>query len=320
MRAMVFAAVAFSAVAFSHPVLAQYPTKPVRMVVPFAPGGVVDTVARLVGARMSEGFRQPVIVENRAGAGGIIAADLVAKSAPDGYTMLLASISHAVTPSMYRKLPFDPLKDLTAVSQITGSALLLVAGAKQPFATLQALAAAGKQKPGSINYGSTGVGTAGHLAVEMVNIASGAGMVHVPYKGDAPLTNALVAGEVHVGMAPSSAVVPHVQGGRLRALAVTGSKRLASLPDVPTLSDAGLAVDLSSWIGVFAPAGVPPENLARFQGELAKVLATPEIRGRFAEWGYDAVGSTPAEFAARYQADVATYARVVKEARIPLQD
>jgi tripartite-type tricarboxylate transporter receptor subunit TctC len=302
--------------------LAQgYPSRPVRMIVPFAPGGSVDAVGRVVGQHLGEAFKQPVLVENRPGAGGIIAADMVAKSPADGHTMLLASVSHAVTPSMYRKLPFDALKDLMAVSQVTSSALVLVASAKQPITSVQAMIALGKQKPGSINYGSTGVGTAGHLAGELVNMVAGANMLHVPYKGDAPLINALIAGEAHVGLASSGGVIGHLKGGRLRALAVTGSKRLALLPDVPILPEAGLAgLDLSSWIGLFAPAGVPSENLSRFHAELARALATPEIRARFAEWGFDPVASTPQEFAVRYQADVALYARVIREARIPLQD
>jgi tripartite-type tricarboxylate transporter receptor subunit TctC len=281
----------------------SYPSKPVRFVIPFAAGGAVDSVGRLVSVRLADAWRNPVIVENRPGAGGIIAADMVAKSPPDGYTLLMASVSLAVTPSMYRKLPFDAIRDLVPVTQVTSSSLVLVGTTKQAAGSLQELVALGRQKPGAINYGSTGVGTAGHLAVEMVNLASGAGMVHVPY------------------MAPSSGVLSHVQGGRLRALAVTGQKRLALLPDVPTLPEAGLAgLDLSSWIGMFAPAGVPGEALSRFQGEMAKVLNSQEIRTRFAEWGFEPVGSTPHEFAQRYLADHALYARVVKEARLPLQD
>ena len=316
------ASLATMAIGAASTALAQtYPSKPVHLVVPFAAGGAVDAVGRLMAQKMGEGWKQTVIVDNRPGAGSIVGADTVAKSAPDGYTMLLASVSHAVTPSMYRKLPFDPLKDLVAVSQVTASALVLVASGRQAIATLPALVTAAKQKPGGINYGSTGVGTAGHLAVEMVNLVSGAGMVHVPYKGDAPLVNALIAGEVQVGMAPSGSVISHVQGGRLRALAITGVKRLPLLPDVPTLPEAGLpGLDLSSWIGVFAPAGTPQETLARFQSELARALAAPDVRGRFAEWGFEPVASTPAEFAARFQTDVALYARVIREAKIPPQD
>ena len=298
-----------------------YPSRPVKVVVPFAAGGAVDTVARLLSQRMSDVLRQPVLVDNRPGAGGIIASELVARSPADGYTLLMASISQAVTPSMYKKLPFDAMKDIVPVSQITTSALVLTASPKLPATSLQALVAMAKQKPGSINYGSTGVGTSTHLAVELLNLVSGANMVHVPYKGDAPQINALMSGEVQIGLVPSTTVLAHIQGNRLRALAVTGIKRLALLPDVPTLVEAGFTgLELNSWIGLFAPAGVPAENLGRFQGELARVLATQEIKTRFTEWGYDPVGSTPQEFTVRYQADVAIFARVIREARIPFQE
>ena len=298
----------------------SYPTKPVRIVVPFAPGGAVDTVGRMVGQKLSEAWKQPVLVENRPGAGGIIAADMVAKSPPDGHTMLLATVALAVTPSVYRRLPYDPMKDLVPVTQVTAHPLVLTANPKLSASSLRELIAAAKSKPGSISYGSTGVGTSTQLLMEWLNIVAGINTVHVPYKGDAPQSAALLSGEVQLGLKAAIGIVSHIKNGRLRALGVTGHKRSALLPDVPTLAEAGLAgFDSGSWMGVFAPAGVPKEIVSQFQGEMAKVIRLPDITSRLAAQGFDPIGNMPQEFAARFQADHATYARIVKEARIPLQ-
>jgi tripartite-type tricarboxylate transporter receptor subunit TctC len=299
----------------------SYPRKPIRMVVPFPAGGGVDTVARALGQKLSEALKQQIVVENRAGAGGNIAADAVAKAAPDGYTVLITTHGHAISPNLYRKLSYDAVKDFAPVTQLTSSFLVLVANPSVPAASLKELIALLKAKPGSLNYGSTGLGAPPHLVTELVKILAGIEMAHIPYKGDAPLFTALLSGEVQVGFVPPVTGLPHIKGGRLRALAVTSAKRSPTLPDVPTVAEAGVqGFEYTGWLAILAPAGTPREIVNKLQGELTKILATPEMRDRFLNWGYEPVGGTPEEFAARLKADIARYATVIKEAKIPLVD
>ena len=299
----------------------SFPFRPVRIIIPFAPGGAVDTVGRMVGAKLSDAWKQPVVVENRPGAGGVIAADMVAKSAPDGHTTLLATIALAVTPSTYRKLPYDPNRDLVPLTQITSHSLVLTVNPKLGVGSFAQLIELEKSKRGSISYGTTGTGTSTHLLIEMLNLALKTDFVHIPYKGDAPQVAAMISGEVQLGLVAVISVINHIQGGRLRPLGVTGSRRSALLPDVPTMAENGVAgFETGSWMGLFLPAGVPAEAMARFQGEVAKVVALPDIRERFAKQGFEGIGNTPQEFGARFQADAATYARVVRDARIPPQE
>lgn len=299
----------------------SFPSRPVRIIIPFAPGGAVDTVGRMVGAKLSDAWKQPVVVENRPGAGGVIAADMVAKSAPDGHTTLLATIALAVTPSTYRKLPYDPNRDLVPLTQITSHSLVLTVNPKLGVGSFAQLIELEKSKRGSISYGTTGTGTSTHLLIEMLNLALKTDFVHIPYKGDAPQVAAMISGEVQLGLVAVISVINHIQGGRLRPLGVTGSRRSALLPDVPTMAENGVAgFETGSWMGLFLPAGVPAEAMARFQGEVAKVVALPDIRERFAKQGFEGIGNTPQEFGARFQADAATYARVVRDARIPPQE
>jgi len=299
----------------------NFPTRPVRIIVPFAPGGAVDTVGRMVAQKLGEAWRQPVVVENRPGAGGIIAADMVAKAPPDGHTTLLATIALAVTPSTYRKLPYDPHKDIVPLTQITAHPLVLTVNPRLGVGSFAQLIDLAKAKPGSISYGTTGTGTSTHLLIEMLNLALKTDFLHIPYKGDAPQVAAMLGGEVQLGLVAVISVINHIQAGRLRPLGVTGSKRSALLPDVPTMSENGVAgFETGSWMGLFVPAGVPGDTMARFQQEVAKVIALPDIRERFARQGFEGIGNTPQEFNARFQADAATYARVVREAKIPPQE
>jgi tripartite-type tricarboxylate transporter receptor subunit TctC len=323
MTRIAIAAAAFAAsVLFATAACAEtFPSKPVRIIIPFAPGGAVDTVGRMVGQKLTDAWKQPVLIENRPGAGGIIAADMVAKAAPDGHTTLLATIALAVTPSTYRKLPYDPNKDLVPLTQITAHSLVLTVNPKLGVGSFAQLIELERAKRGSISYGTTGTGTSTHLLIEMLNLALKTDFVHIPYKGDAPQVAAMLSGEVQLGLVAVISVINPIQGGRLRPLGVTGARRSALLPDVPTMAENGVAgFETGSWMGLFLPAGVPAETMARFQQEVARVVALPDIRERFSKQGFEGIGNSPQEFNARFQADAATYARVVREAKVPPQE
>jgi len=299
----------------------SYPNKPIHIFVPFAAGGAVDALARIVGPKLSDSLGQPILVENRPGAGGNLAADLVAKSAPDGHTVLLTTNGHAISPVLYKKLPFDAVKDFVPVTQLLATTLILVANPKFPAANTRDLIALAKARPGALNYGSTGVGNPLHLTMELLKISAGIDIVPVPYKGDAPLSAALMAGEVDVAVVPLATSVQNIKAGRIKALAVTGARRLASLPEVPTVAESAIAgFDSTSWQGLFAPVGTPREIVERLQRETAKALNAPEVRERLTGLGGEIVASTPEEFEAKFRTDLAMFARIVREARIPLQD
>jgi tripartite-type tricarboxylate transporter receptor subunit TctC len=310
-----------AAAVFSAAALAQtYPSKPVRMVVPFAAGGAVDTVARALGQKLGESWKQPVLVDNRPGAGGNIAAEVVAKAPADGYTLLITTQGFAISPGLYKKLPFDAMRDFAPVTQLTSSFLVLVCSPQLPAQSIRELIALAKSRPGAINYGSTGTGAPPHLLGEVLKSSAGVDMLHVPYKGDAPLTQALLAGEVQVAFTPLAGVLPHIRSGRLRALGVSGKRRSAEMPEVPTFAEAGLPFEFTGWLGIFAPAGVPRELAAQLQREIAKAIVAQDLLERWPAWGYQAVGNTPEEFAARLSSDMAMYAKVIRDARIPAQD
>ena len=301
--------------------LAQtYPARPVRIVVPFPAGGAVDTVARALGQKLIEAWKQPALVDNRPGAGGNIAADFVAKAPGDGYTVLITTQGFAISPGLYKKLPYDAVRDFRPVTQLTSSFVVLVASPQLPAASIKELIVLAKSKPGAINYGSTGIGAPPHLLGELFKGMTGTDMLHVPYKGDAPLNQALLAGEVQLAFMPLGGVLPHIKSGRLRALGVSSKERSATMPDVPSLIEAGIPFEFIGWLGIFAPAATPPDIAGQLQRELAKAVVAPDMRERWPNWGYEPVGSTPEQFAAKYKADLATYAKVIREARIPLQD
>ncbi len=298
-----------------------FPAKPVRLIVPFPAGGAVDTVARAVAQKLGEQWKQPILVENRAGAGGNIGADAVAKASPDGHTLLVTTNGLAISPSVYRKLPFDAHKDFAPLTQLTSSYLVLVSHPQFAATNVKDIIAQAKAKPGAIAYGSTGVGVAPHMVMEQFKTTTGTDLLHVPYKGDAQLNPALLSGEVQLAFMPTVAVVPHIKSGKLRGIAVTRSSRTAVLPDVPTVAESGLpGFEYAGWLGVFAPAGTPREIVGQVQREMTSAVFSPELKDRLPSWGYDPVQSTPEQFSARYQADLAGFARVVKEARIPVQD
>ena len=301
--------------------LAQsYPNKPIHIVVPFNAGGSLDTAARLISPKMADALNQPVLVDNRPGAGGHIAEDAVAKAAPDGYTILVDSPNLAVGPVLYRKLPFDAANDFIPVTQLVATTLILVASPRSQITSINELIALAKSKPASLNYGHAGVGSTLHLAMEMLKMQAGIDILGIPYKGDAPISAALIAGEVDVAIVPLSTVLQAIKSGRLRALGVTGARRSAALPNVPTVAEAGAGFE-SGWLGLFVPAKTPRAIVEMIQQEALKALNAPDVRDRIlAIGGQEIVGSTPEEFAVKYKENLAQFAKIVKQARIPLQD
>lgn len=292
--------------------------RPIRLIVPFPPGGSVDTVARWVTQDLSEAWKQPVLVENRAGAGGNVAADAVAKATPDGYTLLITTPGLAAAPSVYKSLPFEPLTDFAPITQLTATYFILVVHPSVPAHSVKELIALAKAQPGKLNYGSSGSGATLHLATEQFKMATGINVVHVPYKGEAPAYTALMAGEIQMALGPVSGLAPHIKAGRLRALAVSTAKRVAEFPNLPTISEAGVpGFEFTSWFGLFAPARTPGEVLTKVQQEMAKMLANPEIARRLAAMGAAPVGSTPDQFSARFKTDIEQYAKIIKAAGIP---
>ena len=298
----------------------SYPVKPVRLVVPFPPGGATDLVARTLAQKVSESWKQQVVVENRAGAGGNIGADAVAKSAPDGYSLLLNIQGQSISASLYRKLPFDAIKDFTPIVQLTSSYLVLVGTPRLP-ANVKEIITMAKAQPGKLNFGSTGLGAPPHLAAELFNSVAGTQIVHIPYKGDAPLTPALLTDEVQMAFLPLSAALQHVRAGKLRALGVTGNKRGSALPDVPTLVEIGMRdFDIAGWIGIFGPGNLPRDLVARIRGEFIKAINLPDVLEKWPGWGYEPVGGTPEEFSAKYRSDIDVFAKIIRDAKVPLVD
>ena len=298
-----------------------YPVRPVRMVVPFAAGGVVDATARLLTPKMSELLTQPVIIDNRPGAGGNIAADLVAKSPPDGYTILITTHGHAISPGLYKKLPFDAAHDFAPITQIASSFLVLLSTPRLSASSVKDLVSLARAKPGRLNFGSTGLGAPPHLMGELFKQSTGIDVVHVPYKGDAPMYQALLGGEVDFAFGPLGNAIAHIRSGKLHALGMTGSRRSTVIPEVPTMAEAGVPeLELTGWLGLLAPAGTPRPVIERLHAAMVSTISSPEVRERFPALGYEAVGSTPEEFNARFKRDLTVYARVIQEAHIPLQD
>jgi tripartite-type tricarboxylate transporter receptor subunit TctC len=290
------------------------------MIVPYAAGGASDVTGRIVAHRLGERLKQQLVVENRTGAGGAIGADVVAKAVPDGYTLLLASSSEiAMLPAVSRKLPYDPVRDLMAVALIGDVPLLLVAHPSLGVQNVNELIALAKAKPGTINYGSAGIGAISHLAMVFFNSVTGTRMVHVPYKGSVPATADLVAGHLQVGTPTLSAALPFERSGQLKVLAVTSARRWPSLPNVPTLAESGLPeYEVVLWTGVMAPAGTPPDIVALLYREIAQVLTLPDIKEALAKQGAEVNPAGPDQFAALIRADLAKWNKVVRDADIKL--
>ena len=295
-----------------------YPTKPVRWVSPWPPGGANDIFSRAIAQKLAESLGQPVVVENRPGAAGAIGTELVAKSPADGYVLTLGSSpTHAIAPSLNPNLPYDPLRDFDAVTLIAVVPNVLVVHPSLPATSVRELIALAKQRPGVLNFASAGNGTSQHLSAELFKVMAGVNMVHVPYKGTAPALVELVGGQVQLAFDNIPALLPHIQAGRLRALAVTPATRSAALPDLPTIAEAGLAgYDASVWFGVFVPAGTPPPIIARLHAEIAKALAAADLKGRMLAMGAEVSGMGPDEFRAFWRKEIPKWAQVVKAADI----
>jgi tripartite-type tricarboxylate transporter receptor subunit TctC len=290
----------------------DYPAKPIRVVVPFPPGGGTDLMARTVVQKLGESLGATIVIDNRGGAGGTIGTELVAKSPPDGYVLLVVSASHAINPGLYRKLPYDSVRDFAPVTMLTSGPGLLVVHPSVPVRTVKEFIALARSRPGQLNYASAGIGTPPHLAGELFKTLAGVDIVHVPYKGNGPAYTDLIGGHVSVMFPTIPTAIPHVRAGKLRALAVTTRSRTAITPELPTISESGVpGYDVSSWYGLLAPAGTPAAAVARLQREIAKVLRLPDVSEKLMAQGLDLVGNTPEEFAAILKSEIAKWAKVV---------
>jgi len=295
-----------------------YPTKPVRLIVPFPPGGGNDILARAVGQRLSERLGQQVVVDNRGGAGGLVGATLAATALPDGYTLFLASLGNlAVNPALHEKPPYDPIKDFAPITLLATSSFIIVVTNSLPATSIKEFVALAKAKPGSLNYGSAGAGSSLHLTAEIFKQATGTNIVHVPYKGTAPAITELIAGQVQVMFSTMPPALSQVRAGKLRGLGVTTAKRSAAAPDLPTVAEAGFAgFDVANWQGMVGPAKLPRTLVDKLNADLNAVLKTQQMVDTLAAQGLEAAGGTPEQFAALIKTEVAKYASVIKAAGI----
>ena len=316
----VAAVVVASLCSFAPNVHAQgsWPSKMIKIIVAYPAGGANDIVAREVGKKMSDLLGQPVIIDNRGGAGGTIGADMAAKSPPDGYTLLMGAGGHTLAPSLYIKLPYDIVKDFAPVSTAAKGSYLLVLHPSVPANSVKELIALAKIRPTKLNYGSAGVGTPPHLAGEMFKAMAGVDMIHVPYKGDAPEIVDLLGGHLDLAFIAITPIAPHVKAGKLRALAVTGGQRTPVMPDLPTIEEAGglKGYDISTWWGLLAPTGTPPEIVNRLSTTMGKIVTLPDIKERFAALGIEPAANTPEQFAKLIKAEVEKFAKLAKAAGV----
>jgi tripartite-type tricarboxylate transporter receptor subunit TctC len=317
LRSGLLAALAAFALLAGAAVADTYPAKPIRLIVTYPPGGGADVMARLIAPRLGELLGQPVVVENKPGASGQIAAEMVAKSAPDGYTLMLDASSYVVNPSLFAKLPYDPLKAFAPITLLAQFPNMAVVSPNFPANSVKELIAMAKAKPGSISFASSGNGSAQHLAAELFALQAGIDMVHGPYKGGSPALTDVIAGQIPLFFANMASGLPHVKSGKLKALASTGSHRSPNVPDLPTVAESGLpGYEAYEWNAVFAPAGTPPAIIARLHDEIAKVLARADVRERIAQLGGEIVASTPQETDQYLRAQMVKWAKVVKDAKI----
>jgi tripartite-type tricarboxylate transporter receptor subunit TctC len=317
MRTLLLALVLAS---FAHGAAAQYPNRPLKLIVPFPPSGATDIVGRLIASKLGERLGQSVVVDNKPGAGGSIGSDLAAKSPADGYTLLIATSStHSIGPVL-QKLPYDPIRDFAPITHVANVPNVLVVSPKLPVGSVSELVALARAKPGQLNFASSGVGTIVHLNGELFKMLSGTDIVHVPYKGTALSIPDVASGNISMLFDSLASVMPHIKSGKVKPIAVNAQKRQALLPDVPTLAEAGMPqFDRYTWFGMFAPAGTPPEIVARLQKEIVAALQAPDLLERFASVGAEPVGSTPDQFVERIRSDAAKWSEVIRAGNVRVQ-
>ncbi len=297
----------------------QWPARAVRIVVAFQPGGGTDIQGRLLAKKLSENLRQSFVVDNRAGAGGLIGAEIVAKAPPDGYTLLFSTASLAVSVTLYKKIPFDPVRDLAPVSLFSSAPLILVVHPSVPVKTVKDLVALAKQHKGKLNAGSNGAGTTSHLAIEMLKQGAGIDVTHIPYKGGGPAVVAIMAGEIDMRFAGALAVLPYVKQGRVKPVAVASLRKSAVMPDLPTIASTYPGFDADNWYAMFAPAAVAKDVITKLHAEIVRVLNTADMREVIAKDGAEPVGSTPDELAAYFRREVEKYAKVIRAANVQVE-
>ena len=319
-----FARLVFLAALAAAPVagaLAQaYPSKPIRVIVPFPPGGSTDFLARIVGQKLTAAWGQQVVIDNRPGAGGTVGAAEAARATPDGYTLLMGAVHHTIATSAYAKLPYDFQKDFAPVTTVAIVPNILVVNPAVPANTVKELIAHAKANPGKLTYGSAGMGTAHHLIGESFNAQAGVDILHVPYKGSSPAVADLIGGQVTLMYDTVSSCLPHIKSGKLRAIGVSTAKRSAALPDVPTIAEAALpGFEVTTWFGFLAPAKTPPEIVTRLNTEIVKILNMPDVRERLLAAGSEPVGNTPEQMTAQIAKETAEFAKIVKQAKLVVE-
>ena len=314
MRMTIYIAIVPVLLAAAAGAMAQpYPAKPIRVIAGFPPASGADITARVIGARLNDALGQQVVVDNRPGAGSNIAAELAAKSPPDGYTLFIGTVANAINATLYPKLPFDFARDFAPVALTTAAPNILVVHPSVPARSMKDLVALAKRRPGQLNFASAGTGTAPHLSGELFKAMAGVDMVHIPYKGSPPAVTDLLAGEVALMFSPSSTVLALVKSGRLRALAVTTASRLPSLPELPTVAESGLkGYETITWFGFVTPAKTPPVIVTRLNAQIVKVLALPDVRNQFGIQGIEVLGGTPEQFASTIRDEIAKWAKVIR--------
>ena len=310
---VVLALTLLSIAAATNTAAQKYPDKPVRLVVGFPPGGAADILGRVAAQQLTASLGEQVVVDNRGGAGGLVATEIAARAAPDGYTFLFTSIPHVINPHLYKKVNYDAVKDFDAVIQFVAVPLLLATNVSFPAKSVKDLIAFAKARPGQINYASGGSGASSHLAMELFKSTAGVDMVHIPYKGTGPLITDLIAGQVSVTIASAVPLIPQVKAGKLRGLAATGAKRSGAMPELPTIAETVPGYEVTNWFGILAPKGTPRTVIARINGDLDRRLKTAELRELLNAQGADVAGGTPEEFAAMITRDFAKWAKVVKD-------
>lgn len=319
-QACVFAVTAASALYGGIAMAQSWPSRPISLIVPFPAGGTTDVLARAVGQELSKSLGQPVLIESKPGAGATLGADFVAKAKPDGYTLLMGAVHHTIATSAYKKLPYDFQKDLLPVTIVALVPNLLVVNTAMPAKNVGELLALAKASPGKLSYGSAGNGTAHHLIGAQFEAMGGVQLLHVPYKGSGPLVTDLLGGQISMSFDTITPVLSHIRAGKLRALAVTTSKRSPALPDVPTLDEAGLkGFNLGTWFGVLAPAGTPREIVSRLNTELVRIIHSPEFKKRMDDIGAEPVGNTPEQMGQQIRDDTERFAKLVKDAKVTME-